>query len=105
MAKIYVDNDMTISLSGTGKLTYKGEPVVGASVKAFLYDINGSAVEGASWPIILSDLGKGEYSGILPDTVSIVAGSEYDLEISAEKDGANAKWKQRVKAEYRSFKN
>lgn len=102
---LYIGNDMGVSFSGKGKLTNKkGDPVTGATIEATLYE-KGTAtkVGGIQWPVVFADDGEGEYSAILEDTASIVSGSEYDLEIKAELNGAKGRWIETVTAAYRRF--
>lgn len=105
MAKILIGNTMSIAFSGAGKLTAgNSNPVVGATVKVFLYE-SGTEIEvgGVDWPLVMQDKGEGEYSADLPDTAEIIAGRQYDMVIHASKDAATARWRQVVGAVVRRF--
>ena len=105
MTILYVDNDMRVSFSGTGKLTNeKGEPVTGATIEMTLIDIGtGEGVAGETWPVTFTEDGVGEYSAVLRDTVRIVNGEKYEIRIDAQGSGASASWREIVKAKNRRF--
>jgi len=106
MATLWVDNDMLLTLQGKGRLEDASDnPITGATVEATLYESGGQTeVSGVVWPITLSAGSKdGEYSGTLPASAEVTAGSHYTLEITAEAPGgARAKWWQTVQAEHRT---
>lgn len=107
MTALYIGNDMMVRFAGDGKLTDdNGNAVTGATVHATLYEHGTTTpVDGVDWPVVLADQGAGVYAGIIPDTVQVVERTRYDMVITAEKDEADAVWRETVKANYRVFRN
>jgi len=83
MESWWIDTDNVVQLAGLRDVV-TNEYVNDATVTASLTDDNGSVVEGAqSLPLVYQNGSDGNYVGHVPHTVSLEAGRQYTLTITA----------------------
>ena len=92
---LYVDNDNLISVSSLRNSTAAtGVFINNATVAVTLLDSAGAEVAGETWPLTLGYVtaSDGGYRAVMQDTLTIVPGSDYTAEITADGDGLQAAW-------------
>lgn len=82
---IFTDNDTVVEVSGL-KNEVSGAFLNAATVTATLVDAEGAEVAGEVWPKTLTYVtgSDGIYRATLPYTMSLVAGSRYEAQISVD---------------------
>lgn len=96
MAILYLDTDHVITV--TGLKDSDDAAVTGATVTAkIINSSDGSEVSGATWPVTLTGDGAGNYTGQLPDEVSITYSGDYLIEVVAEDGSLKRTWQDVVK--------
>lgn len=81
----YVESDNLITLTGL-KNEATGSYVNSATVTATVKDLDGTQLAGQTWPTTMSYVSSsnGNYRGTLEDGASLVAGTMYVVEITAD---------------------
>lgn len=97
---IFIDTDNLVTLSGLTDST-TGEYINDATVSMTLEDSDGITVA-ADIPLTYTAESDGEYTGILANTVEMVAGDYYYLYVTATSEGAKLTTKTRMRAGYYS---
>ena len=98
---LYLDNSNVIELRGlTNSAT--GVADTGATVAVTLYDPEGVAVSGGSWPLSMTHDSIGTYRATMPHDLSITKGLAYTARVSVAGSGGQiARFNCRVIAEER----
>lgn len=98
--KLLIGNDQLLTISGV-RDAITDETLDAATVEVTIKTRDGIAVDGQSWPLLLTPEGAGVYSGILEDGLQLSKG-DYLLEISIDAgDDLVAFFKMTVSANYR----
>lgn len=103
--KLYVGNDLLIELGGL-KNKATGAFINTAIVSVTVLDRAGAEVSGQAWPLAVPyvSASDGVYRETLVDTLGIVAGKTYTVQVTADAgDGLRGYWVEEVMAEVRRF--
>lgn len=104
MQILLVGNDQSITVEGVTD-SDSGEYIEDAVIQARLYNLDGTEVSGASWPITLSYTGSlGTYRGVLEDAIALEPDTAYELDISVTAPGdLVSHYRETMYAQYRSL--
>ncbi len=88
----FLGQDMTLTVDRLR--TPAGEYVATAVVEATLYDADGVAVVGQTWPLVLGYVSdsRGTYRGVLLAALDVVENQRCTLRVTATVDGYTARW-------------
>jgi len=99
---LWVDADNLLEYNGLED--QDGNTVTDATVTATVFESDQTTeVGGQTWPATLNGDGNGNYSAILEDTMELVAGNRYWVDITAEGGGADDRRLKLETAKYRGF--
>lgn len=102
--QLFVGNTMTVLLSG---LQFEGESdyINDAVATVSIFSSNGTGVTGETWPLTLVYVASsnGNYEAVLNEDLELAKNRSYVVEVIAEKDGNEGKWRETVVAAERRF--
>lgn len=108
----YLDNTMVVQLGTLRSLGdlldapltdgITGAVITDATVVAQLEDAAGATVSGTTWPVTLSHVSGGVYRAAVSHGVVLTEGTDYVVEIQADKSGNRATWRVPVIAQQRT---
>ena len=85
----FVGNDTALELAGlTNTATASIEPA--ATCELTLRDENDDPVTGQAWPVTMSSLGGGRYTGTLESTLDLIPGRNYRAVVDVDAGGGAA---------------
>lgn len=102
--QLFVGNTMNVLLSG---LQFEGEAgyINDAVATVSIFNSNGTEVTGETWPLALDYVAasNGDYEAVLNEDLALVKNKTYTVEVIAEKDGNEGKWRETAVATDRRF--